>query len=147
MGATAIVVGATLIGFDPNRESVTLTLPGRHSVQVNDAVLIVSGSHYIHAGDVLGAMLLVAGIAVLWRGSFWRGMTGVIPIIAGTLLIDTGTEHHDPVLLTLPRGGHGLHATDVLGMAIVLVGVTALWQAPPVGAHEPRSHAEPPTRM
>ena len=59
MGAVAIVVGAMVIGFNPNRwDVVILTLP--------------RGSHGIHLTDVFGMMLIMLGIAVLWHSPRWR---------------------------------------------------------------------------
>jgi hypothetical protein len=52
MGAVAIVVGAALIGFNPNRWDVVLvTLPRGHG---------------IHVRDVVGGLFIALGIAVLW---------------------------------------------------------------------------------
>ena len=52
-GAGAIVVGAALIGFNPNRwDVVVLTLPRGHG---------------IHLRDVIGMMFTGVGIALLWR--------------------------------------------------------------------------------
>lgn len=58
MGVVAIVVGAVVIGFNPNRwDVVILTLPRDHG---------------IHLRDVAGMMLLTLGIAVLWHSRRWR---------------------------------------------------------------------------
>ena len=52
LGAVGIIAGAVLIGFDPNRwDFVLMTLPRGHG---------------IHIGDVLGMLLIAAGITILW---------------------------------------------------------------------------------
>ena len=53
MAAVAIVVGAAVIGFNPNRwDLVILTLPRGHG---------------IHLTDILGMVFITLGVAVLWR--------------------------------------------------------------------------------
>jgi hypothetical protein len=53
MGVGAIVVGAVAIGFNPNRRDVV--------------ILPLPRGHGIHLSDVVGAMLVSLGTAVLWR--------------------------------------------------------------------------------
>ena len=49
----AILIGAVVIGFNPNRwDIVVATLPRGHG---------------IHLTDIVGMTLIVSGIAVLWR--------------------------------------------------------------------------------
>lgn len=53
MAALAIVVGAIIIGFNPNRwDAVIVSLPRGHG---------------IHVTDVVGMTLVMLGVAVLWR--------------------------------------------------------------------------------
>jgi hypothetical protein len=53
LGAVGIIVGAVLIGFNPNRWDVILvTLPRDHG---------------IHIRDVVGMLLIAAGITMLWK--------------------------------------------------------------------------------
>jgi len=53
MAVVAIVVGAAVIGFNPNRwDLVILTLPRGHG---------------IHLTDILGMVFITLGVAVLWR--------------------------------------------------------------------------------
>ena len=137
IGSVAVVLGTTVIGFNPNREAVTLTLPGHHDVQFRNGLLILAGGHSVRAADVFGAMLILAGIAALWGTLYWSGLLGSTSIVAGVLLVATGSPDHDPVLLDLPRGGHGLHATDVLGMMVVVAGIVALWRSSPKRESEP----------
>ena len=135
IGSVAVVLGTTVIGFNPNREAVNLTLPGHHDVQFRNALLILAGGHSVSAADVFGAMLVLAGIGALW-GTLWSGLLGSTSIVAGVLLVVTGSPDHG-VLLNLPRGGHGLHATDVLGMMVVVAGIVALWRSSPPRESEP----------
>ena len=137
IGSVAVVLGTTFIGFNPNREAVTLTLPGQHAVQFRNELLILAGSHSISAADVFGAVLVLAGTAALWGASQRSGLLGSTLIVAGLLVVATGSPDHDPVVVTLPRGGHGLHATDVLGMTVVVVGIVALWRSSPERGSEP----------
>ena len=52
-GAITVIVGAVLIGFNPNRlDVVFLTLPRGHG---------------IHVRDVIGMVLIAMGIAMLWH--------------------------------------------------------------------------------
>ena len=53
LGAAGVVVGAVLIGFNPNRwDLIILTLPRGHG---------------IHIRDVVGMLLIAAGITMLWK--------------------------------------------------------------------------------
>ena len=36
----------------------------------------------------------------------------------------------DPVIVGLPRGGHGIHVTDVVGITLITIGVVLLWRSP-----------------
>jgi hypothetical protein len=51
-GSVAIVFGATVIGFSPNRDTV---------------ILAFAHGHGIHITDVLGMVFVVLGIVMLWR--------------------------------------------------------------------------------
>jgi hypothetical protein len=55
---------------------------------------------------------------------------GVIAIAVGTTVVGFNPNRDDPVILTLPRGGHGIHVTDVIGAVIVTVGIVLLWRSP-----------------
>lgn len=118
-GAIAIIAGAGLIGFNPNRwDSVLLTLPGSRAVDVT---------------DVLGLALILVGIATFWHAPSRPRLAGVIVILVGTTVIDSGHWPHDghmphDIFLTLPRG-HGIHVTDALGMLIIVLGIAVLWRA------------------
>ena len=53
LGAVGVIVGAVLIGFNPNRwDLILVTLPRGHG---------------IHIRDVLGMLLIAAGITMLWK--------------------------------------------------------------------------------
>jgi len=56
-------------------------------------------------------------------------LLGAATVFLGAIIIGFN-PNWDPVLLGLPRGGHGLHVTDLIGMAVVTVGVVVLWRAP-----------------
>ena len=96
-------------------------------MQFRNVLLILAGSHSISAADVFGAVLVLGGTAALWGALQRSGSPGSTLIVAGVLVVAIGSPDHDPVVLTLPRGGHGLHATDVLGMVVVVIGIVALW--------------------
>jgi len=52
LGVVAIVVGTVTVGFSPNRWDVVIaTLPRGHG---------------IHSTDIVGAVAIVLGIAILW---------------------------------------------------------------------------------
>jgi hypothetical protein len=53
---------------------------------------------------------------------------GVIAIGFGTLIVGFNPDRFDVVLFDLPiRRGHGVHAHDLLGLALVVLGVILLW--------------------
>jgi hypothetical protein len=53
----------------------------------------------------------------------------VAAIVVGAVLLAFDPNRWDVVVLTLPRG-HGIHSHDVLGMAMVTLGITTMWYAP-----------------
>jgi len=55
---------------------------------------------------------------------------GAIAIVLGAVVIGFDPNRWDGVILDLPRGGHGIHVTDLVGMALVAAGVVVLWCAP-----------------
>jgi uncharacterized protein YjeT (DUF2065 family) len=57
---------------------------------------------------------------------------GVIAIVAGTVIVGFDPKRFDSVILTLPRG-HGLHLHDVVGAALITLGVVVLWWSPRSG--------------
>ena len=54
---------------------------------------------------------------------------GAVAILLGTIVVGFSPERWDRVILVLPRG-HGIHTHDLLGMALVVFGVTLLWRSP-----------------
>jgi hypothetical protein len=58
-----------------------------------------------------------------------RNMIGAATIIVGTIAVGFSPERWDTVILVLPRG-HGIHAHDLFGMALVAVGIALLWRSP-----------------
>jgi hypothetical protein len=58
LGAVGVIVGAVLIGFNPSRwDFVLLALPRGHG---------------IHIRDVVGMLLIAAGITMLWKAPVRR---------------------------------------------------------------------------
>lgn len=60
---------------------------------------------------------------------------GAVAIVFGAVIIGFNPNRWDPVIMDLPRGSHGIHVTDVVGMALVVLGIVVLWRAP----RQPRS--------
>lgn len=55
----------------------------------------------------------------------------LIPIVVGVAIVGFNPNRWDRVILELPRG-HGIHVHDVVGVALVALGVISLWRAPRV---------------
>jgi hypothetical protein len=63
-----------------------------------------------------------------------RGLARVVGVIAvyfGAAIIGFNPTG-DPVLLSFPLAGHGIHLTDVLGLAVTTIGIVLLWTSPQV---------------
>jgi hypothetical protein len=58
-------------------------------------------------------------------------IVGVIAVYVGAGIIGFNPTG-DPVLLSFPLAGHGIHLTDVLGLAATTVGIVLLWKSPRV---------------
>jgi hypothetical protein len=56
-------------------------------------------------------------------------LLGAAAVFLGGIIIGFNPNDWDPVLLGLPRGGHGIHVTDLVGIAILTIGVVLLWRA------------------
>ena len=55
---------------------------------------------------------------------------GAVAILVGAIVVGFSPERwENSVLLELPRG-HGIHTHDVIGMALVVLGIALLWRAP-----------------
>ena len=54
---------------------------------------------------------------------------GAVAIVLGTVVVGFSPNRWDVVIATLPRG-HGLHRTDVIGTALIALGIALLWFAP-----------------
>jgi hypothetical protein len=54
----------------------------------------------------------------------------VVAIFLGVVVVGFNPNRWDPILLSLPRGNHGIHVTDVVGVVLVTLGVVALWHLP-----------------
>ena len=58
----------------------------------------------------------------------------VIAIVLGAGIVGFDSNRWDAVVYVLPRG-HGIHIHDLLGSALMAVGIVMLWRSPrPVGA-------------
>ena len=55
---------------------------------------------------------------------------GAVAIVCGAIVIGFNPNRWDPVLMNLPRGSHGIHVTDIVGMALVVLGIAVLWYSP-----------------
>jgi hypothetical protein len=53
---------------------------------------------------------------------------GVLAVVLGALVLGFDVSRWDGTVLTL-SSGHGVHASDVLGVALVAAGTIALWSA------------------
>jgi hypothetical protein len=64
-----------------------------------------------------------------------RKITGAAAIVFGTIAVGFSPLRWDTVVLDLPRG-HGIHAHDLIGIALVVLGITVLWRSHVPGAYE-----------
>lgn len=58
----------------------------------------------------------------------------MVGIVVGAVVIGFNPNRWDVVILTLPRGGHGIHLTDVVGMMLITLGIAVLWRPRPGAA-------------
>jgi hypothetical protein len=52
----------------------------------------------------------------------------VVAIVVGAVLIGFNPNRWDPVIVILPRGGHGIHIRDLAGTVLIAFGTTILWR-------------------
>lgn len=64
-----------------------------------------------------------------YRWSTVSRVAGALGVLAGAVIIGFSPRRWDTVVLALPRG-HGIHAHDLLGMAILVLGLAVLLRAP-----------------
>ena len=57
-------------------------------------------------------------------------LAGAIAILLGCALLVWDPVHNDPVVFSV-SATHGAHIVDLIGLASVLTGITAMWTAPP----------------
>jgi hypothetical protein len=50
-------------------------------------------------------------------------------VFAGAIIVGFNPNRWDTVILDLPRGSHGIHAHDVIGMTLITLGVVVLWRS------------------
>lgn len=63
----------------------------------------------------------------------WRA-AAVIAIVLGAAIVGFDPNRWDAVVYVLPRG-HGIHSHDLIGAALIAVGIVVLWRSPrPVSA-------------
>jgi hypothetical protein len=55
-------------------------------------------------------------------------VAGAISIFPGAAVVAFSPNRWDRVLLDLPRG-HGIHGHEVIGMALITIGVVLMWRA------------------
>ncbi len=53
----------------------------------------------------------------------------MVAIVLGTVIVGFSPNRWDVVIATLPRG-HGIHSTDVIGTAFIMLGIAGLWFSP-----------------
>jgi hypothetical protein len=57
----------------------------------------------------------------------------VIAVVLGAAIVGFDPNRWDAVVYVLPRG-HGIHVHDLIGCALIAVGLVVLWRTPrPVG--------------
>jgi hypothetical protein len=52
---------------------------------------------------------------------------GALLVLLGCLLLAVDGTHWDRLVLSFGGSGHGLHASEVVGFGMAVLGVTALW--------------------
>jgi hypothetical protein len=55
-------------------------------------------------------------------------VAGAISIFFGAAVVAFSPSRWDRVLLDLPRG-HGIHSHEVIGVALITIGVVLMWRA------------------
>jgi len=58
-----------------------------------------------------------------------RRVLALFGVAVGVAVVGFNPNRWDRVILELPRG-HGIHVHDVIGIALVALGVISLWRAP-----------------
>jgi hypothetical protein len=58
-----------------------------------------------------------------------RRVLALIAVAVGVAVVGFNPNRWDRVILELPRG-HGIHAHEVVGVALVALGVILLWRGP-----------------
>jgi len=63
---------------------------------------------------------------------------GIVAVALGTAIVGFNPTRFDKVLFAVPvRTGHGVHVHDLIGLALVTLGVLLLWFIP---RPAPRAH-------
>ena len=52
---------------------------------------------------------------------------GALLVLLGCLLLTVDGTHRDRLIVAFAGSGHGLHASEVVGLAMAGVGVALLW--------------------
>ena len=58
-----------------------------------------------------------------------RKVSGVVAVFVGAVVVGFNPKRWDTVIVDLPRGSHGIHAHDVIGMALITLGILILWRS------------------
>ena len=60
-------------------------------------------------------------------------------VFLGAIAVGFNPNRWDVVIFDLPRGSHGVHVRDIIGMALITLGVVVLWRS---GIAPRRRHSE-----
>jgi hypothetical protein len=55
-------------------------------------------------------------------------IAATLSIAVGTLIVGFNPNRWDYVVIDLPRGGHGIHLHELVGVAFIAIGVALFWQ-------------------
>jgi hypothetical protein len=58
-----------------------------------------------------------------------RRVLAVVAVYVGVALVGFNPQRWDAVVFDLPRGGHGIHLRDLIGVGLITLGVVVLWRS------------------
>jgi uncharacterized membrane protein YidH (DUF202 family) len=64
-----------------------------------------------------------------------RRWLGALAIVVGVVVLGLDVDRWDVVVLSV-SSGHGLHASDSIGVVLIAVGIAVLWTAPARRPHD-----------
>jgi hypothetical protein len=56
-------------------------------------------------------------------------VVAALAIVIGTIIVGFNPNRWDYVVLDLPRGSHGIHLHDLVGIAFIAFGITVFWRS------------------